>query len=90
VIFNFAIDCKVHFSLEIQRKTNFEHGISKLFFTPRRQSALSRDVTRAPRQLAVRAPCVYAEAPDDPSVHAPRRRTTVGDVRGRLDGARWL
>jgi hypothetical protein len=32
----------------------------------------------------------HAEAPEDPSVHAPRRSATVRDVRERLDGAKWL
>jgi hypothetical protein len=39
---------------------------------------------------AVRAPRAHAEAPEDPSVRAPRRSATVRDVRERLDGARWL
>jgi hypothetical protein len=32
----------------------------------------------------------HAEAPEDPSVHAPRRSATVCDVCERLDGAKWL
>jgi hypothetical protein len=46
VIFNFAIHCKVHFSLEIQRKTILNTASVNCFHR-RRKSALSRDVERA-------------------------------------------
>jgi hypothetical protein len=89
LIFNIAIDCKVQFSLKIQRKSNLKTPSANCF-QPRRQSTLMRDIARAPRQPVVRAPRAHAEAPEDPSVHAPRRSATVRDVRERLDGARWL
>jgi hypothetical protein len=67
VIFNFAIDHKVHFSLKIQRKFNLKTASAnyKRSGTPRR--ALPRRRARPHRQAAVRvvpASGTHAEAPE--------------------------
>jgi hypothetical protein len=46
-IFNFAIDCKVHFSLKIQRKTNLKTASAKYFSTAMQERALARRRTHA-------------------------------------------
>jgi hypothetical protein len=89
LIFNFAMDCKVHFSLKIQRKSIWKQH-QWTVFQPRRQSALTRDIARAPRQLpyARRARTLRHRQ----TQWSMRRagNVTVGDVRERLDGAKWL
>jgi hypothetical protein len=87
LIFNFASDPKVQFSLKNWRKT-----ISKIVQrnpnrpgTPERAHVRRR--ARVPRQRPY-ARRAHAEAPADPAVHAPHRSATVGDDREWLDGAR--
>jgi hypothetical protein len=46
LIFNFAIDCKVHFSLKIQRKSNLKTASANCFFN-RDARARSRATSRA-------------------------------------------
>jgi hypothetical protein len=86
LILNFAIDCKVHFSLKIQRKSNFKTASTncKRPRTPRR--ALPRRRARPHRQPAVRAvPAsgAHADAPERPSVAALSRRELTRAVRGK-------
>jgi hypothetical protein len=86
LIFNFAIDCKVHFSLKIQRISNLKTTLAncKRLGTPRR--ALPRRRARPCRQAAVRAvpvSGVHDEAPERPSVAALRRRELTRAVRGK-------
>jgi hypothetical protein len=93
VIFNFSIICKVHFSLEIRRKSILNTASANCFYpaTPERTLARRHACATSDRhRTAVRAPGVHAEAPENPLVHASCREATVRDVRGRLDGARWL
>jgi hypothetical protein len=70
VIFNFAIDRKVHYSLEIQRKTILNNASANCFHPATPERALARRRARATPARRTRA---HAEAPVDPTVHAPRR-----------------
>jgi hypothetical protein len=86
LIFNFAIECKVHFSLKIQRKFNLKTASAncKRPGTPRR--ALPRRRVRPRRQAAVRAvpaSSAHAEAPERPLVAVLRRRELTRAVCGK-------
>jgi hypothetical protein len=86
LIFNFAIDCKVHLGLKIERKSNLKTTSAncKRPGTPRR--ALPRRRARPRRQAVVRvvpASGAHAEAPERPSVAALRRRELTHVVRGK-------
>jgi hypothetical protein len=86
LIFNFAIDCKVHFSLKIQRKSNLKTASAncKRPGTPRR--ALPRRRARPRRQATVRAvPAsgAHAEAPERSSVAVLHRQELTRAVRGK-------
>jgi hypothetical protein len=88
VIFNFAIDRKVHYSLEIQRKKILNNASANCFHpvTPE----------RAPKSRVCHPSPPYARRARTPR-HRPTQQSmrcagsaTVGDVRERLDGAKWL
>jgi hypothetical protein len=67
VIFNFAIDRKVHFSLKIQRKFNLKTASANYKCPGTLRRALPRRRARPRRQVAVRAvptSGVHAEAPE--------------------------
>jgi hypothetical protein len=93
VIFNFAIICKVHFSLEIRKKSILNTASANCFYPATPERTLTRRRARATsdrRRTAVRSSGVHAEVPENPSVHASRREATVRDIHERLDGAMWM
>jgi hypothetical protein len=73
LIFNFAVDHKVHYNLEIQRKTNLKTASANCFH-PANARARSSATSRArATPAAVRTLREHAEALADPAVHAPCR-----------------
>jgi hypothetical protein len=88
VIFNFSIDRKVHYSLEIQRKTILNNASANCFHLATPERALTR-------RRAHNASPPYAHCARTP-MHRRTQRSmrhagsaTVGGVRERLDGAKW-
>jgi hypothetical protein len=89
LIFNFASDHKVQFTLKNWRKTIFKIVQRNTNSPGTPERAHARRCARVPRQQPY-ARRAHSEAPADPAVHAPRRTATMGDDREQLDGARWL
>jgi hypothetical protein len=86
LIFNFAIDCKVHFSLKIQRKSNLKTTSANCKRPETTRHALLRRRVRPRRQAAVRTvpvSGVHAEALERPSAAALRRRELTHAVHGK-------
>jgi hypothetical protein len=82
VIFNFASDQKVHFSLKIQRKTNLKTASANCFHPVN----VSRACHASSRTRSARTPRHRR------TQRSVRRAgsATVGDICERLDGAKWL